>query len=181
MAFIMLGAVGFAQLTSPTAYELEKKVDFAEHQVTEGKPLLQYMGPGLDGISLSFLFHADFINPQTAWDQLVDLMNTHAAFPVSMGNGQLLGQFVLTSLTRAASSMANDGTLQAIECRVSLKEWSDPAPLQTRQAEKKQQAKAVKKPGKKKPRTKKATIPQLDAASRAAGYKLTDKKTVVRQ
>lgn len=181
MAFIMLGDVGFAKLTSPTSHELEKKADFAEHQVAEGKPLLQFMGPGLDSVSLSFLFHVEFCNPKECWDDLVDLLNRHEAFPLSMGNGELLGQFVLTGLTRTATITTDDGGLLGVEVRASLKEYADPEPLKTRRAEKKQAAKGVKKPGKKKPRSKNADVPQLDAASRAAGYKMIDKKTVVRQ
>lgn len=181
MPYMVLGDVGYAKLTSPTAFEFSKKADFAEHQVAENKPLLQYIGPGLDAISLSFTFHADFTNPREAWENLVDLLYAHAAFPVSMGNGQLLGRFVLTDLVRTTSVTADDGTLISIDCKVSLKEWSDPEPLKTRKVEQKKKAKAIKKPGKKKPKTKKADVPQLDAASRAAGYKLVDKKKVVRQ
>ena len=181
MAFIMLGDVGFARMTSPTANELEKKADFAEHQVAEGKPLLQYLGPGLDSVGLSFLFHVEFSNPQECWDALVGLMDKHEAFPLSMGNGLLLGRFVITSLTRTTTITTDDGRLLGIEVRAQLKEFADPEPLKTRKAEKKKKAKAVKKPGKKKPKSKKADVPQLDAASRAAGYKMIDKKTVVRQ
>lgn len=181
MAFIMLGDVGFARMTSPTANELEKKADFAEHQVAEGKPLLQYMGPGLDSFSLSFMFHVEFCTPQECWDDLVGLLNKHEAFPLSMGNGQLLGRFVITSLTRTTTITTDDGRLLGIEVRASLKEYADPEPLKTRKVEKKAKAKAVKRKGKKRPKSKKAVVPQLDAASRAAGYKMVDKKTVVRQ
>lgn len=179
--FVLLGDIGFARLASPTAFDLEKKIDYAEHQVTEGKPLLQYMGPGLDGISLSFMFHADFVRPQAAWDGLVDLMNSHAAFPLSMGNGRFLGRFVITSLNRTTTVTADDGTLISCECKATLKEWAEPAPLKTRKIEKKEKAKAVKKKGKKKPKAKKAAAPELTADSKAAGYKMVDGKTVVRQ
>ena len=80
---MIMGHIGFVSIASPTSFDLEKKIDFAEHQVTEGKPLLQYMGPALDGIGLSFMFHADYTDPQTAWDKILDLFNQHSAFPLS--------------------------------------------------------------------------------------------------
>lgn len=181
MPLIMLGDVGFAKLSAPTSYGLDKKTDFAEHQVAEGKPLLQYMGLGLDSISLSFMFHIDFVNPQKAWNDLVFLLEWAEAFPVTMGNGLLMGKFVLTELNRTATYMSENGNLLGMECKATLREWHDPAPLKTRKVEKKKKAKAIKKKGKKRPKSKKATVPQLDAASKAAGYKLIDKKTVVRQ
>lgn len=179
--YMILGVVGYARLTSPTAFSVEKKADYAEHQVADGKPLLQYMGPGLDNIELGFSFHADFTDPQASWNLLVELLNAAIAFPVSMGNGGFVGWFVLTRLSRETTITADNGALIGFNCRVQLKEWSDPAPLKTRVIEKKKKAKAVKKKGKKKPKAKKAVVPQLDAASRAAGYKVVNGKTIVRQ
>ena len=178
---MIMGHIGFVGIAGPTSFELEKKIDFAEHQVTEGKPLLQYMGPVLDGIALTFMFHREYTDPQVAWDKILDLFNQHSSFPLSMGNGQLVGTFVLSGLSRSATVTAEDGTLVAIECRVTLKEYADPEPLKTKKIAKKKKAKAVKKPGKRKPNSKKAEVPKLDAASKAAGYKLVDGKTVVRQ
>ncbi|NTU68924.1 MAG: phage tail protein [Chlorobiaceae bacterium] len=178
MLYMLLGGIGYARLTSPSVHEIEKKADYAEHQVTEGKPLLQHMGPALDELSFSFLFHEDFIDPQYAWEQLVDMLDSRSAFPVSMGNGELLGMFVLVTLSKASTVMSENGTMKACECQVSLKEWVDPAPLETRKAEKKGEAGAVSKPGTKKPKSKKATVPKV---SKKGDYKSVDKKTIVRQ
>lgn len=179
--YMILGVVGYARLTSPTAFGVEKKADYAEHQVTDGKPLLQYMGPGLDNVELAFSFHADFTDPQASWNSLVELLNAATAFPISMGNGQFVGWFVLTRLSRETTITADNGALIGIDCRVQLKEWADPAPLKTRAIEKKKKAKAVKKKGKKKPKAKKANVPELTKESRSAGYKIVDGKTIVRQ
>lgn len=178
MPYIILGDVGYALLTSPTSYDLEKRADYAEHEVTEGKPLLQYMGPGLDQIALSFTFHADFVDPQSSWDELVGVLDARTAFPVSMGNGLFMGTFVLTELARIATVTDQDGSLVAIDCQVKLKEWVDIAPLETKKAEQKQTAKAVSKPGKIKPKSKKAEVPQVDSTG---DYTEVDEKTMVRQ
>lgn len=178
---IMLGTIGYARLTSPTAMDLTKSWQYAEHQVVEGKPLLQFMAANLDGFSLTFLFHASFCAPQKSWDALVDLAAKHQAFPLTQGNGRYLGRFVIAELSRTAQMAADDGTLLSIEVKATLKEYVDKKPLETKKKAAKVKAPARKKKGKKKVATKKADVPQLTAASRAAGYKLIDRKTVVRQ
>lgn len=179
--FIMLGTIGYAKLTSPTAMDLTQGWTYAEHQVVEGKPLLQFMGATLDGFSLTFLFHASFSVPQKSYDALVALANARTAFPLTQGNGRYLGRFVITELARTAQMAADDGTLLSIEVKATLKEYVDKKPLETKKKVQKAKAPARKKRGKKKPKVKKVDVPQLSAASRAAGYKLIDKKTVVRQ
>ncbi len=176
--YIMLGAVGYARLESPTAYELGKKADYAEMQVTEGKPLLQYMGQGLDQIDLSFSFHSEFTDPQAAWTRLVDMINAHKAFPVTMGNGQVMGDFVLSDLKRTAAVTGEDGTLQVIYCKVKLKEWSDPEQLDGRKTEKRNEAKAVSGTDQKKPNSKKTNVP---AKTRTSDFRSVDIRSIVRQ
>ncbi|MDK9716745.1 MAG: phage tail protein [Trichlorobacter sp.] len=179
--FVMLGTIGYAKLTSPTSMDLTQGWTYAEHQVVEGKPLLQFMGANLDGFSMTFLFHASFCIPQKSYDALVALANAHTAFPLIQGNGRYLGRFVITELSRTAQMAAGDGTLLSIEVKATLKEYVDKKPLETKTKVAKAKAPARKKAGKRKAKVKKADVPQLTAASRAAGYTLVNKKTVVRQ
>lgn len=179
--FVMLGTIGYAKLTSPTAMDLTKSWNYAEHQVVEGKPLLEFMGSALDGHKLTFLFHASYCNPQKSYDALVTLGDLHAAFPLTKGNGRYMGRFVIIELSQAIQSSADDGTLLSIEVSATLKEYVDKKPLETKKKVAKAKAPARKKAGKRKAKVKKADVPQLTAASRAAGYTLVNKKTVVRQ
>lgn len=180
MVFLLLGDIGFGKLVSPTGFDSRLAISYAEHQVIEGKPLLQYTGHGLGEISLSFLFHADFCKPQMVWDDLITLATSHKAFPLSQGNGLLLGKFVIADISRTTSYAAEDGTLYAFECKLNLKEYADPAPLQTKKKEQKKKAPAKRKKGKKLP-AKKKEVPQLTAESKKAGYALSaDKKSVVK-
>ena len=181
--FLLLGSIGFGKLQSPTGFEGKLAISYAEHQVIEGKPLLQYTGDGLGEISLSFLFHADFCDPQAVWDDLVTLATSHKAFPLSQGNGLLLGQFVIADISRTTTYAADDGTLYGFECKLSLKEYVDPEPLTTKKKAQQKKAPAKKKPGKKpKKPAKKKDVPQLTAESKKAGYALSqDKKTVIKQ
>lgn len=179
MAFLMLGDIGFGKLVSPSGFDGKLAINYAEHQVIEGKPLLQYTGDGLGEISLSFLFHADFCKPQLIWDDLVTLATSHKAFPLSQGNGLLLGKFVIVDINRTTTYAADDGTLYAFECKLSLKEYVDPLPLETKKKEQKKKAPAKKK--KKKRPAKKKEVPELTAESKKAGYALaSDRKTVIK-
>lgn len=180
MPFLILGDIGFAKLVSPAGFDAKLAISYAEHQVIEGKPLLQYTGDGLGEINLNFLFHADFCKPQSVWDALVDLATSHKAFPLSQGNGLMLGKFVIADISRTTTYAAEDGTLYAFECKLSLKEYADPAPLQTKKKEQKKKAPAKRKKGKKRP-AKKKEVPELTAASKRAGYALSqDKKGVIK-
>ena len=180
MPFLILGDIGFAKLVSPTGFDAKLAISYAEHQVIEGKPLLQYTGDGLGEINISFLFHADFCKPQSVWDALIALATSHKAFPLSQGNGLLLGKFVIADISRTTTYAAEDGTLYAFECKLSLKEYADPAPLQTKKKEQKKKAPAKRKKGKKRP-AKKKEVPEITAASKRAGYALSqDKKSVIK-
>lgn len=180
MAFLLLGDIGFAKLASPSGFDAKLAISYAEHQVIEGKPLLQYTGDGLREINLSFLFHADFCKPQAVWDDLIMLATSHKAFSLSQGNGMLLGKFVIVDISRTTTYAADDGALYAFECKLNLKEYADPTPLQTKKKEQKKKAPAKRKKGKKLP-AKKKEVPELTAASKRAGYALSqDKKSVVK-
>ncbi|MGE0156703.1 MAG: phage tail protein [Geobacter sp.] len=180
--FLIIGDIAMGQLESPTGFEAKLAISYAEHQVIEGKPLLQYTGDGLDEISLGFMFHADFCDPQRTWDGLKELATSHKAFPLLQGNGLLLGQFVIADISRTTTHAAADGTMYAFEAKLTLREYVDPKPLSTKKKEQQQAAPAVKRPAKKMKRpAKKKDVPQLSAESRKAGYALSqDKQTVVK-
>lgn len=180
MSFLLLGDIGFGKLESPTGFDAKLAISYAEHQVIEGKPLLQYTGDGLGEISLDFMFHADFCKPQAVWDDLVTLATSHKAFPLSQGNGLLLGKFVIVDISRTTTYAAEDGTLYAFGCKLTLKEYVDPAPLTTKKKEQKKKAPAKRRQGKKLP-SKKKEVPQLTAESKKAGYALSaDRKAVIK-
>lgn len=182
MAFLLLGDIGFGKLASPSGFESKLTISYAEHQVIEGKPLLQYTGDGLQVIPLTFYFHASFCKPQQIWDDLKALATSHKAFPLSQGNGLMLGKFVLTEINRTTTYTAADGTLYAFECKLNLQEYVDPQPLTTKKKEQQAKSPAKKKPKKKtKMPANKKDVPQLTAESKQAGYALSqDKKAVIK-
>jgi phage protein U len=154
--FIFIGPITCGLLYSPTAMDLKGSISYPEHQVIEGKPLLQFTGWGLDEIDLDLYVHADFGNPpQMVWDDLYLLMCAHEAVPISHGSGLYQGTFVIREMQRTTSYAAADGTLFAFEAKIKLVEFVDINPLETRKEAKKKTAKA-KKPVTKSVKKKKA-------------------------
>lgn len=168
--FLLLGDIGLAKLTSPTDMDLRRAYSYPEHLVAEGKPLMQFTGTALDEINLSLLIHADFAVPQTMWDDLTALSDRHDAFPLSQGNGLLLGWFVITEISRTTTVAAADGTLLAIEVKLGLKEYVDPDRLQARRTRQLGDATGRKADGKKVGGIKTIGIPYISEATRAADY-----------
>jgi phage protein U len=161
--FLTLGDIGFGLLTSPRGIETHMGTSFAELPVIEGKPLLQYTGDNLDGHLLTFTFRSDFCDPQEVWDALMDRQRRHQPLALFLGNGTVLGNFVIAGLDRSILQAADDGSLLAFEATLDLKEYVDPEPLVTRKAQKRDQAPARKKPGKRaKVATEKKDLPAID-------------------
>ncbi|MGE4402853.1 MAG: phage tail protein [Desulfobulbus sp.] len=161
--FLTLGDIGFGLLTSPRGFETRMGTCYAELQVIEGKPLLQYTGDNLDGHLLTFTFRSDFCDPQEVWDALKNRQEGHQPLALFLGNGTVLGNFVIARLDRSILQAADDGTLLAFEATLDLKEYVDPQPLVTRKAQKRAQAPARKKPGKRaKAATEKKDLPAID-------------------
>jgi phage protein U len=151
MAYLILGDIGFAQLSSPRGLSDSLSISYAEHLTIEGKPLLQYTGDGLHEITLDFLFHADFCQPRTVWDSLLQAASGHKALQLSHGNGLLIGSFVIADVKRTTTYSADDGTLYAFECQITLKEYVDSDPLNTKRKGQKGVAQAIQQIGKKLP------------------------------
>jgi phage protein U len=151
MDFMILGAIGFGRLTSPVAYTSRTAASYAELNVIDGKPLLQYTGDGLQQISLDFFFHAEFCDPQYVWDSLSTLLAEHQALRLFQGDGLVVGQFVILDLARDTITAGENGALIAFDCRMELLEYVDSEPLLTSKAEQQGQAAALTQPGRRAP------------------------------
>lgn len=178
--FAQLGDIRFELITYFDGLEGRTSYTFAEHQVIEGKPLLQFIGDNLDEVSVQFRFHVSYCAPEAEFRRLIDAANLHQALPFVFGNGLYKGRFVITEISDTVENTASDGTVIAMGARVTLKEWVDAAPLEVKKQQQKKKAPARKKKGKKHPKAKIEDVPQLSKESRAAGYKIVDKKTIVR-
>ena len=127
--FALYGDVPFELIGSPESFVSALRFDYAEHPLVESKPLLQWVGDGLERLELEMLFHASFTNPTLQLDALIAAAEDHLARPLVLGNGQFLGFFVTTELASEALQHAADGTALAIRVRAVLCEWAFGAEL----------------------------------------------------
>lgn len=177
--FAQLGDIRFELITYFDGLDGSQVYNFAEHQVIEGKPLLQYIGDALETVSINFKFHVIYCDPATEFKRIKDMAAKHQALPFIFGNGIYKGRYVITEITDTVEVTAVDGTVIEVSAKCSLKEWVDDNPLVIKKQQKKAKAPARKKKGKSHPKAKKEDIPQLTKASRAAGYRLVDNRTRV--
>lgn len=181
--FAMLGVIPFELLTSPVAMDGRRTFNYAEHAVIEGKPRLQYVGDGLEEYNFTFRFHREFCSPMVQYAALVASASVHVALPLILGNGLYLGRYVILEIADVLEAAGTDGTPVYLEVRVMLREWVEDDPVEIKKAEKKAKAPARVKnraKNKKLTKTKKVNLPQLDSASRAAGYRVVSGSKIVR-
>lgn len=93
-------------------------VDYAQHQLINRKPRLQPTGDALDTISFSMYLHSDFTNPEEDIDILRTSMKNREVLPLILGNGRVLGQFVITGMNKSTSFTDPSGNI--IEATVSV-------------------------------------------------------------
>jgi phage protein U len=119
-----LGDITFELLSSPLAYESCYRWTYAEHEVVEARPLLQWISEELQIISLELRFHASFTDPAAQLDTLLAAARAHRAQALVLGNGQHQGYFIITALRVAATVTTASGDIISMTVHMELKEWA---------------------------------------------------------
>ncbi len=122
--FAVLGEIVFELLGSPEAFDSTRSWDYAEHQVVEDRPKLQWLAAGLEIIELDFHFHFSFTDPAVQAAALIAAAGDHNARALVFGNGVHRGYFIVTSIRTTAQQMSATGDLIGITMRAVLKEWA---------------------------------------------------------
>jgi phage protein U len=121
--FALLGEIPFAVIASPEALESSRRFQYAEQRVIEDRPRLQWVGDGLECITLAMLFHASFTNPAVQYEALLAAARDHQARALVFGNGVFRGFFVVEAVASSGVQLAADASPLAIRMRVRLREW----------------------------------------------------------
>ncbi|HYB92390.1 MAG TPA: phage tail protein [Candidatus Binataceae bacterium] len=127
--FAELGEIKFQVVGSPEHLEAERRYDYAEHDVIEAPPRLQWLSNGLERLVLDLIFHASFSNPTSGLAALRAAANAHQALPLVMGDGTLWGYFVIESIATRSTQLGANGTAIAVGARLELKEFAPGAEL----------------------------------------------------
>lgn len=121
--YALLGPIFFETLTSPEAFRSKTDYHFAEHQVVEAAPRLQWIFDELETISLDLHFNYKYSNPYLQMVLLRATAEAHLPLPLAFGNGVFRGFFVIESVEETLKYQADDGSYMDVEARVELREW----------------------------------------------------------
>lgn len=96
---------------------------YAVHDVANGKPRLEFTGPGLYEVSFSMRFDAAFgLVPKSELDALAKIRDEGRAEYMIIGRHPI-GRFVITGLDEAWTRIDGAGRLLVATVNVSLKEY----------------------------------------------------------
>ncbi|OPA76735.1 hypothetical protein BVG16_16320 [Paenibacillus selenitireducens] len=99
---------------------------WAEHAVLGKKPLLQYIGPGLDTVTFTMKFNIYLgVDPRLELDRLVTMDRGGKAYTLTIG-GKALGTYkwVISTLNEAFKTLDNEGNILTAEIQIELKEYA---------------------------------------------------------
>lgn len=163
--YSQIGDIIFSGKHSFTAIEHRDTTTYAQHDLVNGKPILQPTGNDIEEFSIEVRLRAEFINPETARLKLKEYKDEYKVLPFIKGNGQYLGDFVITEIVTTHLQSLSDGTLIEANLSLTLREFVTADKLQQQQASARKQAFAV---GDKKPVGIGALQPKTVAQSTAA-------------
>lgn len=138
--YAQLGNIRFEGAKGFTSLEESFGVNYAQHERIKGKPRLEFTGGILDITSFNLNLHSSFTNPEKDIDDLMVYMANREILPLILGNGKLVGNFVITNLKKATTQTDPSGNIILATLGVELLESFTEDPL--KEADKKAKDKA---------------------------------------
>jgi phage protein U len=126
MVPVRLGDIRFG--ASLAGSERQSGWEYEEHRVIEGKPRLQWLASNLEERTLELTLHRAFGDPEATCAALRELGEAHTALPLAVADEQV-GTFVLTGLVETHRHLREDGAVEWVDVRLTLREYVPPDPL----------------------------------------------------
>jgi phage protein U len=124
--YAILGDIKFEGYKGFAEFSGSNETVLSEHAVIEGKPRLQRTGEKLEEISLKFLLHSTYSNPEKELEILQGYRRDGVVLPFVSGDGYTYGDFVLKSINRTLVQTNNEGAIIGIEVELTLVEYFVP-------------------------------------------------------
>lgn len=121
--FCTLGDLELKLAEAPSSLRERGAFEYAEHPVLEGKPKLQAIGGKLDELQLEFGYHQGQVDIGFIINRLNEMKDTAEVVSLSMGDGEYLGEFVLTDVSFERTAAFSNGTTLAATISVTLREY----------------------------------------------------------
>lgn len=120
--YAQLGNIRFEGLKGFSDFSHERGINYAQHELINGKPRLQAVGDNLDSISFSMYLHSEFTNPESDIESLRTAMQNREILPLILGNGRVLGFYVIPNFSQVNSFTDPIGNLIEVTLSVELLE-----------------------------------------------------------
>lgn len=120
--FAQLGNHKFNRLKSPTSLTEKQSVKFGRVSLINGKDVLQFTGEELTEITLSILYSIDFCDTSAEINALQASMHTAEILPFIMGDGKVMGKFVITNIDITNQRYSSIGVLEVANVNMNLLE-----------------------------------------------------------
>ena len=127
--YAQLGNIRFEGLKGFSNFSHERGVNYAQHELINGKPRLQAVGDNLDTISFGMYLHSQFTNPEADIETLRLAMQNREVLPLLLGNGRILGFFVIPNFSQENSFTDPLGNLIEVTLSIELLESFSDDPL----------------------------------------------------
>jgi hypothetical protein len=131
----MMMALGTFVFSLPTlAYQQLQRATAWRHAGSErvgARAAHQYLGPGEETFELSGIVAPELTGAPASLDLLRDMASEGRPLALVDGAGNVLGAFVITSLSETGTLFFPDGTARRIEFRLSLLRVDDDATTTT--------------------------------------------------
>ena len=100
----------------------------AQHDIIGEKALTEYLGPGLQEISMKIKMHAQWgVNPTAEVDKLIDYCESGTVLTFALGDKKVgKNKWLVTGLSEAVKHYDNAGNVLSAEVSVNLKEYVPP-------------------------------------------------------
>lgn len=118
-----LGNIKFEAQKGFSSFSRSRETTFAEIPLILGKSALQQTGEKLATINASIQLHSDFSIIENDIAEFTKLREDGEILPLLIGNGLVLGNFVITSINETHRKTAIDGTLIVAVLDIVLKEY----------------------------------------------------------
>jgi phage protein U len=124
MSWGILGDIEFEVASHPSAQSERTTANYAEHARIQGKPRLEWIGEGLDELSLEVSLHASVGDPEARVRELKKAKTDHAPLPYVLGSGDFRGIYVIAGLDVTTRKTDGFGRLVAATVSLTLREFT---------------------------------------------------------
>jgi len=119
-----LGNIVLKGFNQPASLEFSSEAIFSEHPKLQGKPSLQSTGLKNTSATATFNLHISQVIPEDFIQALTDAQESAEILPLSTEAGDILGSYVITTISVARTHSLPDGSIIAATIDVGLLEWA---------------------------------------------------------